>query len=116
MLLLSFLLKAISASIGLALTHTLLHTYPREAGSLSYSGTQRLAQLAPPEHTGHHLPPPVPISTHAHHIQIHRALLAKTNTVTVARRHAREPNTMLHFHREVVSPLFQAKFALMSRV
>lgn len=56
---------------------TLTHRPPHKAGSLSRSGTQRLAQLAVPEHTGHHLPPSVPISTHAHHIQIHQALLAR---------------------------------------
>lgn len=56
---------------------TRTHRPPHKAGSLSRSGTPRLAQLAVPEHTGHRLPPPVPISTHAHHIQIHQALLAR---------------------------------------
>lgn len=70
-----FLLRAIRASRGEGYhTHT---GPPSNAGLLSRSGTLRLAQLAVPEHTGHNLSPPVPISTHAHHIQIHQALLAR---------------------------------------
>lgn len=42
------------------------------------------------------------------------SFIGKMNAVTVVHRHAGRPSTVLIFHREVASPLFQFKFTLVS--